>query len=105
MRLKVAPDDSQEEWVKKLYYGGQRPPLFDPANRPPPPPDDPPLPRPEQRTGSVANIIRTLSLRPDAGHHVMAAVDAAHFDFDGHLPQAVKQMIATYTSALRSCVY
>ena len=37
--------------------------------------------------------------------HRAQSVHRANFDLDGHLPADAKQMIATYVSALRSCVY
>ncbi len=103
MRLKTAPDDSQDEWVKKLYTEVTRPPLFRPGAAPGPIEGDP-FPAPP-RLGGAPDIIRTFSLRPDAGYHFFEAVHRAHFDTDGHLPADAKQMIATYVAALRSCVY
>ncbi len=104
MRLKSAPDNSSDERVQQLYFGGSPPPILNPANQPPRAEGDPPL-RQWERPRGASDIYKTLSLRPDAGRHIKDALHAAHFDLDGHLPQDVKQMIATYTSALRSCVY
>ena len=50
-------------------------------------------------------IMKAFSLRPDVGYHIFRAIALGHFDTTGHLAQDTKQMIATYTSALRSCVY
>ena len=105
MRLRAAPEDSADEWVQKLYRGRQRPFLLDAAQRPAPPAEDNELPPPRRMSGFVADIVKSMSLRPDAGYHFLTAVDLAHFDRDGFLGQDVKQMIATYVSALRSCVY
>ena len=52
-----------------------------------------------------ADIIKALSLRPDVAYHIMSAAKLGHFDTTGYLTQDTKQMIATYTSALRSCVF
>ena len=51
------------------------------------------------------SIMEALSLRPDVGRHFMVALRLGHFDSDGALSAETKQMIATYTAALRSCVY
>ncbi|HYR50835.1 MAG TPA: hypothetical protein VES90_11665 [Candidatus Eisenbacteria bacterium] len=53
--------------------------------------------------GIVAEILKTMSLRPD----FLAAIDAAsrmHFT-DGALTRAQHEMIASYVSALNHCRY
>ena len=53
--------------------------------------------------GVVAEIFKTMSLRPD----FLAAIDAAsrmHFT-DGALTRAQHEMIASYVSALNRCRY
>ena len=53
--------------------------------------------------GVVAEILKTMSLRPD----FLAAIDAAsrmHFT-DGALTRAQHEMIASYVSALNKCRY
>ena len=54
-------------------------------------------------SGTVAGIIRTMSLRPDflAGIH---AASRMHFT-DGALSRAQHEMIASYVSALNRCRY
>ena len=54
-------------------------------------------------SGTVAAILRTMSLRPD----FMLAIDAAsrlHFS-DGALTRAQHEMIASYVAALNRCHY
>jgi hypothetical protein len=54
-------------------------------------------------SGTVADILRTMSLRPD----FMLAVNAAsamHFT-DGALSRAQHEMIASYVAALNRCHY
>jgi len=53
--------------------------------------------------GTVADILRTMSLRPD----FLRAIDQAsqmHFT-DGALTRAEHEMIASYVSALNRCHY
>ena len=53
--------------------------------------------------GVVAEILKTMSLRPD----FLAAIQAAsqvHFT-DGYLTRAQHEMIASYVSALNRCRY
>jgi alkylhydroperoxidase family enzyme len=54
-------------------------------------------------TGRVADILRTMSLRPD----FLAAIhDASRMHFtDGALTRAQHEMIAAYVSALNRCHY
>jgi hypothetical protein len=54
-------------------------------------------------SGTVAGIIKTMSLRPDflAGIH---AASRMHFA-DGALTRAQHEMIASYVSALNRCRY
>lgn len=54
-------------------------------------------------SGTVAGIIKTMSLRPD----FLAGIQAAsrmHFS-DGALTRAQHEMIASYVSALNRCRY
>ena len=54
-------------------------------------------------SGTVADILRTMSLRPD----FMLAIDAEsamHFT-DGALSRAQHEMIASYVAALNRCHY
>ena len=87
MRLKWLPDDGSNPDLTRLYNsvapGRARAP----------------------RAPGPMGIISTLSLRPDVGWRFFEAVNLGHFDTDGYLSQDTKQMVATYTSALRSCVY
>jgi len=53
--------------------------------------------------GGVADIIRTMSLRPDFLAGIMAA-SRLHFS-DGALTRAQHEMIASYVSALNRCRY
>ena len=103
MRLKTAPVDSSDAWVRKLYGEVTRPPLFRPGAATGPLPGDP-FPS-LRRADGPPGIMQTFSLRPDAGYHFFEAVHRANFDLDGHLPADAKQMIATYVSALHSCIY
>ena len=59
--------------------------------------------RATSRTGRVADILRTMSVRPD----FLAAIHAAsHMHFsDGALSVAQHEMIASYVSALNHCHY
>ncbi len=55
------------------------------------------------QSGRVADILRTMSVRPD----FMLAIDAAsqlHFT-DGALTRAQHEMIASYVAALNRCHY
>jgi hypothetical protein len=59
--------------------------------------------RQTSRSGQVADILRTMSVRPD----FMMAIDAAsrmHFS-DGALTRAQHEMIASYVAALNRCHY
>jgi hypothetical protein len=53
--------------------------------------------------GGVAEIIKTMSLRPDFLAGIMAA-SRMHFT-DGALTRAQHEMIASYVSALNRCRY
>jgi len=53
--------------------------------------------------GGVADIIKTMSLRPDFLAGIMAA-SCMHFT-DGALTRAQHEMIASYVSALNRCRY
>ena len=53
--------------------------------------------------GRVADILRTMSLRPDFMEAVQSAAQL-HFS-DGALSRAQHEMIASYVSALNRCHY
>ena len=53
--------------------------------------------------GGVADIIKTMSLRPDFLAGIMAA-SRVHFS-EGALTRAQHEMIASYVSALNHCRY
>ena len=53
--------------------------------------------------GGVADIIKTMSLRPDFLGAIMAA-SRMHFS-DGALSRAQHEMVASYVSALNRCRY
>lgn len=52
----------------------------------------------------VPGIIKCFSARPDFLRRVIEFSDTVHFS-EGHLTRRVKEMIATYVSALNHCVY
>ena len=52
----------------------------------------------------IPDILKCFSLRPDFLKHVMAFSYGLHFS-DGHLPRRIKEMLATYVSALNRCRY
>lgn len=52
----------------------------------------------------VPDILRCFSARPDVLRKVIDFSDTLHFS-DGHLDRRVKEMIATYVSALNRCPY
>jgi hypothetical protein len=59
--------------------------------------------RAQSPRGTVADILKTMSLRPD----FLAAIEAAsrmHF-IDGALTRAQHEMVASYVSALNRCRY
>ncbi|MBV9326207.1 MAG: hypothetical protein JO352_20790 [Chloroflexi bacterium] len=59
--------------------------------------------RAKSESGGVADILRTMSLRPD----FMLTIDAAsqlHFT-DGALSRAQHELIASYVAALNRCHY
>ena len=53
---------------------------------------------------SFPGILKCFSLRPDFLRDVIAFSNRVHFS-DGHLTRRVKEMIATYVSALNRCPY
>ena len=53
---------------------------------------------------AIPGILKCFSLRPDLFRDVVATSDRVHFS-DGHLTRRVKEMIATYVSALNRCPY
>ena len=52
----------------------------------------------------VPEILKCLSLRPDLLRGIIEISDRVHFA-DGHLSRRLKEMIATYVSALNRCPY
>ncbi len=52
----------------------------------------------------IPGILKCLSLRPDFFRDITAMSDRIHFA-DGHLSRRLKEMIATYVSALNQCPY
>ena len=53
---------------------------------------------------AIPGILKCFSLRPDLFRDVVAMSDRVHFA-EGHLTRRVKEMIATYVSALNRCPY
>jgi alkylhydroperoxidase family enzyme len=53
---------------------------------------------------AVADILKCLSLRPDLLRAMDAISTQLHFS-EGHLTRRLKEMIATYVSALNRCPY
>jgi hypothetical protein len=59
--------------------------------------------RATSQRGAVADILRTMSLRPD---FMLAINDASRLHFsDGALTRAQHEMIASYVAALNRCHY
>jgi hypothetical protein len=59
--------------------------------------------RATSQSGAVADIMRTMSLRPD---FMLAINEASRLHFrDGALTRAQHEMIASYVSALNRCHY
>jgi alkylhydroperoxidase family enzyme len=56
-----------------------------------------------KRSGHVADIMRTMSLRPDFMEAIMAAA-RLHFT-EGALSRAQHEMIASHVAALNRCHY
>lgn len=52
----------------------------------------------------IPGILKCFSQRPDFLRDVMAMSYRVHFS-DGHLPRRIKEMIATWVSALNQCPY
>ena len=52
----------------------------------------------------IPGILKCFSLRPDFFRDVVAFSDRLHFS-EGHLTRRLKEMIATYVSALNQCPY
>jgi hypothetical protein len=52
----------------------------------------------------MPGILKCFSLRPDLLRDVIGTSDRLHFS-EGHLTRRVKEMIATYVSALNRCPY
>jgi alkylhydroperoxidase/carboxymuconolactone decarboxylase family protein YurZ len=52
----------------------------------------------------IPGILKCFSLRPDFFRDVVAFSNRVHFS-DGHLTRRLKEMIATYVSALNRCPY
>ncbi len=77
-------------WIEDDAASGQLASLYDQLKR-------------RSERGTVADILRTMSLRPD----FLRAIDQAsqmHFT-DGALTRAEHEMIAAYVSALNRCHY
>ncbi len=53
---------------------------------------------------AVPGILKCFSFRPDFFRDVVAFSDRIHFN-EGHLTRRLKEMIATYVSALNQCPY
>ncbi len=52
----------------------------------------------------VPHILKCFSARPDFFRQVIDFSDTVHFS-DGHLTRRIKEMLATYVSALNRCPY
>ena len=52
----------------------------------------------------IPGILKCMSLRPDLFRGMVDISDRIHFS-DGHLTRRLKEMIATYVSALNQCPY
>lgn len=52
----------------------------------------------------VPGILKSLSLRPDLFRGIEDLSNSIHFS-DGHLTRRIKEMIASYVSALNRCPY
>ena len=52
----------------------------------------------------MPDILKCFSLRPDFLKQVMDFSYGLHFS-DGHLPRRIKEMLATYVSAVNRCRY
>ena len=52
----------------------------------------------------MPGILKCLSLRPDLLRGMIDVSDRVHFA-EGHLSRRIKEMIATYVSALNACPY
>jgi hypothetical protein len=52
----------------------------------------------------VPGILKCFSARPDFLRQVIAASDTVHFS-EGHLTRRIKELIATYVSALNHCPF
>lgn len=55
-------------------------------------------------TPKVADILKCFSHRPDFLKDVIEFSNRIHFS-DGHLTRRLKEMLATYVSALNKCKY
>ncbi len=77
-------------WIEDADAQGQLAELYDTA-------------RSQSQRGVVADILRTMSLRPDFLAAIMAA-SRLHFS-DGALTRAQHEMIASYVAALNRCHY
>jgi hypothetical protein len=77
-------------WIEDADARGQLAELYDAA-------------RSRSQSGAVADIIRTMSLRPD---FLSAIMDASRLHFsDGALTRVQHEMIASYVSAINRCHY
>ncbi len=53
---------------------------------------------------AIPGILKCMSLRPELFRGIVELSDRIHFS-DGHLTRRIKEMIATYVSALNRCPY
>jgi hypothetical protein len=81
---------SRIAWIEDADAQGQLAELYEAA-------------RSQSPRGVVADILRTMSLRPDFLAAIMAA-SRLHFT-DGALTRAHHEMIASYVAALNRCHY
>lgn len=77
-------------WIEDADAQGQLAELYETA-------------RSRSQRGQVADILRTMSLRPDFLAAIMEA-SRLHFS-DGALTRAQHEMIASYVAALNRCHY
>ena len=52
----------------------------------------------------IPGILKCMSLRPELFRGIVELSDRIHFS-EGHLTRRLKEMIATYVSALNRCPY
>jgi hypothetical protein len=77
-------------WIEDADARGELAELYDAAKS-------------RSQSGAVADIVRTMSLRPD---FLAAIMDASRLHFsDGALTRVQHEMIASYVSAINRCHY